>query len=479
MMPINAFSRGSRAAQQLLSRYSVLRANVVLGYGVGLVAFILAIILRFLLNTMIPNFPFITFIPAVIITAFLAGSRAGAFCAALCFLSTWYWFVDPMEPFSTSYNSVVGLGLFAFNIAVDIAIVEVATRAVHGLAAKQAQLNTIIETVPLGLVMAEFPSGKIVGGNRYIEEKFGHPVMYSPDIHSYGEWIFFHEDGSRVDGHEFPLAAMMLRGEDSPSIEVQYQRGNGSKGWTRILGRPVRDDGGNITGGVVAFIDIDEQRKSQAALEAALRSKELLFYEVNHRVKNSLHLVNSFLLLEASKISDSVSRSAVMAARTKVDLIARLHQILYINGIHDSVNLKSVLEEIVHDLVFSAGRSDVNLELGFSGDPMLNIRQASPLVLAVNEIITNSLKYGLSSKQPKLTVSAIASNGEVTLAIRDNGPGISVATTEKEPGLGSQILEGLVAQMRGKSVHQSDSSGTSIVLTIPIKPYSSEMRMNS
>jgi len=168
-----------------------------------------------------------------------------------------------------------------------------------------------------------------------------------------------------------------------------------------------------------------------------------------------------------------------MAARTKVDLIARLHQLLYINGTHDSVNLKSVLEEIVHDLVFSAGRSDVNLEFGFSGDPMLNIRQASPLVLAVNEIITNSLKYGLSSKQPKLTVSAIASNGEVTLAIRDNGPGISVATTEKEPGLGSQILEGLVAQMRGKSVHQSDSSGTSIVLTIPIKPYSSEMRMNS
>ena len=316
-----------------------------LSYGVGLAAFIPALALRFGLEVTIPNFPYITFIPAVIISAFLAGSRAGVLCGALSFLSAWYWFVDPMEPFSTSYGAFVGLGLFAFIIAVDIAIIEFAARAV------------------------------------------------------------------------------------------------------------------------------DEQHKAQVALEDALRGKEVLLYEVNHRVKNSLQLVSSILLLEASKVSNSEARSSVMVARDKVDLVARLHQLLYASGGHDRVDLKTALEDIVHHLVLSAGREDVNLEFNFSGDLMMGIRQASPLVLAVNEIITNSLKYGLSSKQPKLTVTANNVSDEIALVIRDNGPGIST-TTEQNLGMGSKIVKGLVSQMRGTLVIQSDGSGTANVLTIPLNSQS-------
>jgi hypothetical protein len=39
-----AFSRGGQTAQQLLSSYAILRGNVVLSYGIGLVAFIAAIV---------------------------------------------------------------------------------------------------------------------------------------------------------------------------------------------------------------------------------------------------------------------------------------------------------------------------------------------------------------------------------------------------------------------------------------------------
>ncbi len=473
-MAIHAFSPGSRAPQRLLSKSSLLRRNVVLGYAVGLVAFILALALRVALDAAIPRFPFITFIPAVIISAFLAGSRAGTLCAALSFLAAWYWFVDPMKPFSMGFNELVGLFLFVFIIAIDIAIIAIASRAVEDLISKEAQLNTIVETVPVGLVMAEFPSGKIVGGNKYVEQMLRHPVLYSPDVHSYDDWVSFHEDGSRVKAHEYPLAAMMLRGDESPSIDVHYQRGDGSKAWTRILGRPVRDVRGMITGGVVALIDIDEQHRTQVALGEALKGKDLLLYEVNHRVKNSLHLVNSFLLLEALKMDDGPAQSAVMAARSKVDLIARVHQLLYESGSHNRVDMKTAIEEIANDLVCSAGRSDVCLEFSFFGDLAINISQASPLVLVVNEIITNSLKYGLSSEQPKLSVSAAESGEILTLVISDNGPGIDPATAEEKPGVGSQIIEGLLHQMRGQIVIQSAGAGTTIILTVPIDPQSSD-----
>ena len=337
-----ALLRGSQAAQQLLLGSSTLRSNVVFSYGVGIAAFIPALALRFWLEPAIPDLPFLTFIPAVIISAFIAGSRAGVICAALSFLSAWYFFVDPMEPFSTSFGAVVGLSLFTFVIAVDIAIIEFATRAVK------------------------------------------------------------------------------------------------------------------------------EQHKTRIALEEALQAKEVLLYEVNHRVKNSLQLVSSMLLLEAAKITNGEARSAVMVARNKVDLVVRLHQLLYGRGTHDRVDLKIALEDIVHHLILSAGRDDVILEFNFSSDLIIGIREASPLVLAVNEIITNSLKYGLSSEHPKLTVTANNVSGGMTLEIRDNGPGISATTTEKKPGMGSEIVKGLVSQMRGTLVIQSDGSGTASLLTVPL-----------
>lgn len=353
-MADTALLSGSQAGKQLLSRSSALRSNVVLGYGVGFAAFIVALVLRFWIDEALPpGFPFLTFIPAVIITAFLAGSRAGALSAVLSFLAAWYWFIDGSVSFSITYGSAVALGFFIFISAVSIAIIDVASRAIERLIAHEAQLNN-----------------------------------------------------------------------------------------------------------------------TQIALEDALRGKEVLLHEVNHRVKNSLQLVSSFLLLETSKIDDSEARSAVMVARDKVDLVARLHQLLYASGTHDRFDLKIALKDVVTQLVDSSARDDVVLEFSFTGDLTIGIRQASPLVLAINEIVTNSLKHGLGSTHPKLTVTANNVCDEMTLVIRDNGPGIAATTFEKKPGIGSGIVKGLVCQMRGTLVIQSDGSGTESVLTVPLDPKS-------
>lgn len=467
-MDINAFLRGSWGAQRLLSSSSVFRAKAMLGYGISVVAFLIALALRFSLDgTLPPGFPFLTFIPAVIISAFIAGPRAGGLCAGLSFLAVWYWFLGGQQPFSLTFGAALALGFFTFIAVVDIALIEAAARSVNLLRAQQAQLNTIVETVPLGLVLAEFPSGTIVGQNKYLEKMFGHPFGQPSDINSFGQWVGFHEDGSLVEGHEYPLAAMMLRGEENPSLEIQFERCDGSKTWLHMVGRPVRDIQGNITGGVLAIIDIDEEKATKKHLEEALKTKELLLYEVNHRVKNSLHLVSSFLFLESLKIKESEAQSAVMTARDKVGLIARVHQLLYESGTHNRVDMRSAIDEIANDLMISAGRSDVALEKIFSGDLMIDISQASPLVLVINEIVTNSLKYGLNSKYPKLIFSVSKEGDNLAISISDNGPGISFKETKKKIGVGSQIIEGLVHQMRGAIDIQTTSSGTTVFLTIP------------
>lgn len=347
------------------------------------------------------------------------------------------------------------------------------------LEAREAQLNTIIETVPVGLVLAELPTGRIVSGNKYVEQMLRHPVFYSPDIDSYDEWISFHADGTRVSGHEYPLARMMLAGEENPSIDVNYQRGDGTMAWTRMTGRPVRDRFGRVTGGVVALIDIDEQQKNQAALAEALQSKDLLLYEINHRVKNSLQLVNSVLALEAAKIDQPDARAALMAARKKIDVLARLHQRLYSSGTHDQIDLKVSVEELAQVLLTSAGRDDVAFRAEYSGDPMIHIGKASPLMLALTELLTNCLKYGLGAEMPELSIVVVNTSGELALTIQDNGPGLPATTEGISGSLGMQIVAALLGQLRGTIENNAGEPGARFVLRIPsmlVNPEKSEFQ---
>jgi PAS domain-containing protein len=172
-------------------------------------------------------------------------------------------------------------------------------------------LRTIVETVPVGLVLAELPSGRIVGGNSYIETMLRHPVLYSPDIHSYDEWVSFHADGTRVDGHEYPMARMVA-GEEHPSIDVHYQRGDGTRAWTRIMGRPVRNEHGELVGGVVALVDIDGERRarealaeSEARLALALKGAQIGVHEIDF-VHDVYRVDAAFAQMAASSIPPDV-----------------------------------------------------------------------------------------------------------------------------------------------------------------------------
>ena len=81
--------------------------------------------LRWLLDgSLPPGFPFLTYFPVVIGTAFLLGSRAGAFTAVLSGLASWYWFVPPPETFHLSFNAGVAMLFYVFITATEVALVH-------------------------------------------------------------------------------------------------------------------------------------------------------------------------------------------------------------------------------------------------------------------------------------------------------------------------------------------------------------------
>ena len=135
-------------------------------------------------------------------------------------------------------------------------------RAEMDLRASEARLRAVVAAAPVGLVFGAAPDGRITGGNARAEQLLRHPVYLSPDVEHYREWIAFHADGRRVEGHEYPLARA-LAGEELPELEVLYRRGDGSDAYVCFVAAPVRGPEGAIVGGVVASLDVDQQRRTQ------------------------------------------------------------------------------------------------------------------------------------------------------------------------------------------------------------------------
>ncbi|WP_375394839.1 sensor histidine kinase [uncultured Sphingomonas sp.] len=69
------------------------------------------------------SFPFISFLPAVFLSAFLFGPRMGAIATAIGGLLAWYWFIPPRHLFVATPTAVTGLLLFVMTAGIPVLLV--------------------------------------------------------------------------------------------------------------------------------------------------------------------------------------------------------------------------------------------------------------------------------------------------------------------------------------------------------------------
>lgn len=103
-----------------------LRTLGVIGDLLGVAAFVVALLLRFAFDDALPaGFPYLTFFPAVVLTAFFFGLRPGIICAVLSGLASWYFFIPPFYSFTLTSQTAIALGFYVFIVAVDIALIHI------------------------------------------------------------------------------------------------------------------------------------------------------------------------------------------------------------------------------------------------------------------------------------------------------------------------------------------------------------------
>lgn len=122
------FAPPARQALRGASRLSdAVRRNPVLVAAVAATLFASALALRFLLTPYLPptGFPFLTFFPAVLVTALLAGLWAGLAVSAASALAAWWYFIPPNDAFlPVSGPDQIALWFFALILAVDCLVIH-------------------------------------------------------------------------------------------------------------------------------------------------------------------------------------------------------------------------------------------------------------------------------------------------------------------------------------------------------------------
>ncbi len=124
----------------------------------------------------------------------------------------------------------------------------------------EARLQAIFAAAPIGILVAKAPSGQLVSANPQVDLLFGAHWPRSGQISDYGAWECFHPDGRRVQPNEHPLARA-LQGEERPMLEVMRRTDEDARHWVRLIGAPIRDAAGTVTGAVVTMEDIDLARR--------------------------------------------------------------------------------------------------------------------------------------------------------------------------------------------------------------------------
>lgn len=124
----------------LVGRPAWLRENSVSAWCFAIVAFLTALGVRFAIAEDVPyGIPFLTFFPAVILTAYFAGLWPSIAAAIASGLAAWFFFLPPSWSFALYPSTALVLALYGGVAAVMVAVIHVMNRTLDRLREEEAR----------------------------------------------------------------------------------------------------------------------------------------------------------------------------------------------------------------------------------------------------------------------------------------------------------------------------------------------------
>ncbi|MCR2813546.1 sensor histidine kinase [Microbacterium sp. zg.Y1084] len=227
---------------------------------------------------------------------------------------------------------------------------------------------------------------------------------------------------------------------------------------------PLRDHDQRI-GAIVLCRDVTEIRHQ----EQELITKDATIREIHHRVKNNLQTVASLLRIQARRTHSDEAREALTQAMRRVSAIAVVHDTLS-GGLAQNVDFDDVFARVLKLVAEVAAAPNTRARTRTTGRfGTLPSEYATPLALALTELVTNAVEHGLAGKEGDVEIAAERSDDRLAVSVRDTGIGLPEGQVGR--GLGTQIVRTLIQGELGGTIdwHTIVGSGTEVTIDIPLR----------
>ncbi len=187
--------------------------------------------------------------------------------------------------------------------------------------------------------------------------------------------------------------------------------------------------------------------------------------ELHHRVKNNLAIVSGLMQLQAFNEPDEYMQGRLFASAGRVKSLASMHEVLYESKSLAKVKIAPILERIIQSVEDHFLSSNLNINIKAEiGEVELNINQAHPCCLILNEVITNAYKHAFDHNQPgSLFIKIYEQDQTVFITVTDNGKGLSADYHKlgmQKKTTGYELLNSLTGQLGGEFKYKSGELGT-------------------
>jgi PAS domain S-box-containing protein len=231
--------------------------------------------------------------------------------------------------------------------------------------------------------------------------------------------------------------------------------------------------------------DITEHKKIEKQIKDSLKEKETLLYEIHHRVKNNLAVVSSLLGLQAMHLEDQNLKDILTDSQNRIHAMATIHETLHQSDNLSSIDMKKYLLNLALNIFKNytiEGRVKLNIE---AENILMGSKQATPVGMLINELISNSLKYGFPDNQNgKINVSLrnVSKDGEtegktdektdadqIKLIYTDDGIGIpDTVDWEQAESLGLQLVKTIAEDQLDGTIQLESTNGTCFIINFKL-----------
>ncbi|HEX6511756.1 MAG TPA: GAF domain-containing protein [Chloroflexota bacterium] len=359
-----------------------------------------------------------------------------------------------------------------------------------------ARLQTIMDQLPVGVVVVEAPSGQVALSNQWADLLYGDGLRELQIGHAEPR-TGRRPDGRALAPEEWPLTRALMSGETVSSERIEIARPDGGRSFLSVNAAPIRDPSGAIVAAVAVYDDVSDE-------EQLRREKDQFLAAAAHDLKTPLTSITGLVqLLERQLGRLELPQSGRLPAtlggiQTSVRKMAALiDELLDISRLESmgtlslarrEVDLVALARSVVQEQQPNAPRHEIMVAA--RPGSLAGLWDEGRLERAISNLIGNAVKYSPEGGKIQVRIASETVDGApwAMLSVRDQGIGIPAGDLERiferfqrgsnipdklaGSGVGLSYVNQIVMQHGGCVLVQSrPGKGSTFTIKLPLEAH--------